>query len=345
LILGDEWNGNRNWDGTIQRVAIYRHAVGQGGTRRPTKTGGDATAGAVVRPKSASDRQFYVNSQRPEIPSREVSGLADSDSNDRVTLTTDAVDDSAGGLECYRIDTPAATYYLEKSGAGLSSLVDRDGDDWLSFHPRQGSGAAGEYRGFPNAVHQQEGSFFHAGNSGTNGAVTRVVHSGDDRVSISAASVRGHWACRYDFFPAHCTFTMTRMPTGCKYWVLYEGTPGGQYEDTDWWMTSQDTEKRPLTTPHNADIPAPEWIGFGDHRSQRALVLVHHEDDVYPDRFYQMHRQMTVFGFGRSGLDKYLDHVPQSVSIFLVDSATHAKIDGTVKELLRQTRTVESAGS
>ncbi len=30
LIFGDEFNGDRNWDGTIERVVIYRYAIGQG---------------------------------------------------------------------------------------------------------------------------------------------------------------------------------------------------------------------------------------------------------------------------------------------------------------------------
>jgi hypothetical protein len=128
---------------------------------------------------------------------------------------------------------------------------------------------------------------------------------------------------------------MTRMPPDCKYWVLYEGTPGGQYDDDDWWLTLQVAHKQPLTQPHSADIAAPEWIGFGDRESGRALVLFHHEDDDHPDRFYQMQRKMTVFGFGRSGLDKYLDHVPQSVSIFLMESATHNTIDDAVRKFLQ----------
>lgn len=334
LIFGDEWDGNRNWDGTIERVTIYRYAVGQGEPSQLAEAGGDTGSGTETNQQSASTPHLVARFQSPDPAPAERSEPATPKTSARVELTEDAIDESAGGLACYRIGTPAATYYLEKTGAGLSSLVDRDGNDWLGFHPRRGSGAAGEYRGFPNAVHQQEGSFFHAGNDGPNGAVTKVEYSGDDRVSISAASVRGHWACRYDFYPTHCTFTMTRMPAGGKYWVLYEGTPGGQYDDNDWWMTSHITEKRPLTTPHNADIPAPEWIGFGDHQSPRSLVLVHHEDDTHPDRFYQMHRQMTVFGFGRSGLNKYLDHVPQSVSIFLTDTATHAEIDAVVRRLL-----------
>lgn len=39
---------------------------------------------------------------------------------------------------------------------------------------------------------------------------------------------------------------MTRVPPDKKYWVLYEGTPGGQYDDNDWWMTSSVKERKPL---------------------------------------------------------------------------------------------------
>ena len=35
-----------------------------------------------------------------------------------VKLTENAVDETAGGLSCYKIETPTATYFLEKSGAG-----------------------------------------------------------------------------------------------------------------------------------------------------------------------------------------------------------------------------------
>jgi len=40
----------------------------------------------------------------------------------------------------------------------VRKMIDRDGRDWLSFHPQPKSGAGGEYRGFPDAVHQQAGN-------------------------------------------------------------------------------------------------------------------------------------------------------------------------------------------
>ena len=255
-----------------------------------------------------------------------------------VRLTEDAVDVSAGGLPAYKIETPTATYFLEKSGGGLSSLLDRDGNDWLGFHPAASSGAGGEYRGFPNAVYKEGGSYFHPRNAGTDPSSCRVEHVGHDRVSIVVESEGGQWAGRYEFFPTHCTFTMTRMPAERKYWVLYEGTPGGGFDPGDWWMTSAITERQPMRQRHNVDIPAPEWIAFGDANLKRALLLVHHEDDGHPDTFYQMNRQMTVFGFGRRGLTKHLSHVPQRFSILLLDSVKHDQLHRRAEMLINPVR-------
>jgi putative heme-binding domain-containing protein len=231
-------------------------------------------------------------------------------------------------LECYRIKTPIATYYLDKVGAGLASMIDRDGKDWLSFNPKKGSGAKGEYRGFPNAVFQEAGSYFHARNAGTDPCSTRVDESTSERVVISATSDNGKWAGRYSFTSTGCTFTMTKKPEGHNFWVLYEGTPGGQFDDSDWWMTGTDKTKRPMTEKQDGDLSAAndggEWIAFGDKQSPRMLVMSHHEDDPYPDRFYQMENSMTVFGFGRAGMKKHLSTAPQSFTIGFVESTEYA---------------------
>jgi putative heme-binding domain-containing protein len=245
-----------------------------------------------------------------------------------------AQDESAGDLDCFRITTPTAIYYLDKVGAGLSSMIDRDGNDWISFQPQSGSGAAGEYRGFPNAVFKEAGSYFHPRNSGTDPCVTRIEQSLPDRVVISAVAENGKWAGQYTFTRRACTFTMLKKPEGHKYWVLYEGTPGGQYDESDWWMTADNPTKRPLTEPFqgdlNGDVPSDatccEWIAFGDKDLKRMLVLSHAENDSHPDHFYQMEKNMTVFGFGRAGMRKYLSTVPQSFSIGFVESTDHHSV-------------------
>ncbi len=119
---------------------------------------------------------------------------------------------------------------------------------------------------------------------------------------------------------------MTRTPVDKKYWVLYEGTPGGSFEHTDWWMTSSIAKRQPMSRRHDTDIPAPEWIAFGDANLERSLLLVHHEDDNHPDAFYQMSGKMTVFGFGRRGLTKHLSYVPQRFSILLSETTKHDQL-------------------
>ncbi len=158
---------------------------------------------------------------------------------------------------------------------------------------------------FPECRSPTGGQLFSPANQATEPSVTKVDYAGPERVTISTLSSNQLWAARYDFFPTYCTFTMTRMPPDKKYWVLYEGTPGGQFDDSDWWMTSADKTPQSMTVNHEGDIPAPEWIAFGDAKLNRALFLLHHEDDTYADRFYQMEHKMTVFGFGRAGLTKF----------------------------------------
>jgi len=252
---------------------------------------------------------------------------------DILVLTKSAIDESAGNVPCYKIETPNAVYYLEKHGVGLSSLLDKDGNDWLGFHKKPGSGSAGEYRGFPNAVHQQDGSFFHPKNAGTDSSTTKVVKAEPDHIRIRGNSGNGAWQCLWDFYPTHCTFTMTKMPDGYKYWILYEGTPGGSYDDTDWWMTSAHSSRKPLTENHNSDIPAPEWIVFGDANLDRVLFLYSHQNDNHPDKFYQMNKQMTVFGFGRDGLEKFLDSVPRSFSIGFIPKTEPDQVNKAIQSL------------
>lgn len=249
---------------------------------------------------------------------------------DQVRFDRSAVDESAGGLGCYKIETANATYFLDKAGAGLSSMIDRDGNDWIGFHPQKGSGAAGEYRGFPNAVFKQAGSYFHPRNAGTDPCVTIVAEDSPDRVVISALSSNGLWAGKFTFTTENCTFTLTKKPADHNYWVLYEGTPGGEYDDTDWWMTSDSNSKSPLAQPHEGDIADPEWIAFGDKKLNRVLVVHHLEGDDFTDRGYQMEKKMSVFGFGREGMKTFLNSVPQSFSIGFVESVDRKIIDDAI---------------
>jgi hypothetical protein len=245
---------------------------------------------------------------------------------------TDGVDASASGGASYIVRTPAATYYLDKAGGGLSSILDNDGVDWIGFHSEPGSGWKGEYRGFPNAVHRQDGNYFHAMNTGTDPSSSVVDVVTDQHLSILFTSGNGQWQGRWDFYPNRCDFTMTKVSQGYHYWVQYEGVPGGEMDASDFWYSSADDQRHQIEQPFIGDLPAPEWMAFGDEASPRMLYLLHHEDDDYPDD-YVSRPYMTVLGFGRRNKDKYLDSA-QKFSIGFVESTDYSFIDRTVKSIL-----------
>jgi hypothetical protein len=234
-----------------------------------------------------------------------------------VTLTH-GVDASAGGDSAYIVATPSTTYYLEKSGGGLSSMLDRDGVDWLGFHKEPGSGHKGEYRGFPNAVHRQDGNYFHAMNAGTDPATSVVNFETDDHVQITFTSENGQWEGLWDFYPDRLDFTMSRVSPGYKYWVQYEGVPGGEMDRSDFRFSSADQDRHLIDAEFIGDLPGPEWMAFGDENSPRMIYMLQHKDDDQPND-YVSRPDMTVLGFGRRNKDKFLT-TPQRFSIGFVES-------------------------
>jgi hypothetical protein len=252
-------------------------------------------------------------------------------SENHVSLTH-GIDKSAGGGSIYIIKTNNATYYLEKEGGGLSSMIDNDGVDWLGFHKKKGSGHQGEYRGFPNAIHKQDGSYFHAKNAGTDPSSSTVEIETTEHVRIAFVSDNQQWQGQWDFYPDRCDFTMRKISEGFKYWVLYEGVPGGEMDASDFWFASADSKKHLINEKYLKDLPFPEWFAFGDEQSPRMLYVLHHEDDELPDT-YVSRPFMTVLGFGRSNKDKYLDTI-QTFSIGFVESSQYSVVENTIKKII-----------
>ena len=244
------------------------------------------------------------------------------------------IDESAGGGPAYIISTPSAIYYLEKEGGGLSSILDRDGVDWLGFHNEEGSGHKGEYRGFPNAVHRQDGNYFHPMNAGTDPSMSTVHIESDQHVRIIFTSGNGQWEGQWDFYPDRCDFTMSKVSRGYKYWIQYEGVPGGGMNEADYWVSSAESKRQPIHEQFIGDLPSPEWMAFGDKNSPRVLYMLHHEDDEHPDD-YVSRPDMTVFAFGRRNKDKHLI-TPQTFSIGFVESTKYPVIDQKIREIVQQ---------
>ena len=248
---------------------------------------------------------------------------------------TQGIDESAGGGSAYIITTPLAIYYLEKEGGGLSSMIDKDGVDWIGFHMEEGSGHKGEYRGFPNAIHKQDGSYFHAMNTGTDPSSSEVSIASDKHIRIIFTSDNKKWQGQWDFYPDRCDFTMAKVSPGYKYWVQYEGVPGGEMDSTDFWYASVDHGQHPIEEPFEGDLPAPEWMAFGDQNSPRVLYILHHEDDEFPDN-YVSRPHMTVLGFGRQNKEKTTKHLTTvcTFSIGFIESVEYSAIDRTIRQIL-----------
>lgn len=244
------------------------------------------------------------------------------------------IDESAGGDAAFIINTPIATYYLEKQGGGLSSMLDTQGIDWLGFHKEKGSAHKGEYRGFPNAVHKQDGNYFHAMNSSTDPSDTRIEIETDDHVRVIVTSGNGHWQGSYDFYPNRLDFTMSRVSSGYKYWIQYEGVPGGEMDSNDFWFSSAEKEYQSINQDKMSDLPSAEWMAFGDRKLPRVLFMLHHENDDHPDD-YASRPDMTVFAFGRRNKEKYLT-TPQTFSIGFIESTDYKEVDQTIKNILAE---------
>ncbi len=240
------------------------------------------------------------------------------------------------GQPSFKISTPAATYYYHKRGAGFASMEDRDGNDWLSYHPGEGpvskSGSGGKYRGIPNMVHPA--GHFHPGGEK---CASRLVTPGPVKATIVSQSDDGAWACRWDIFP-FCA-RMTVLKAGHPYWFLYEGTPGGKLdEDSDYCVRSDGTRTiagERWTGDLRAEGETAEWLYFGDGKMDRVLYLIHHTDDDKVDSYWPMNHEMTVFGFGRDGLNKHMTQVPDQFTIGFCESNEFSTVRRTVQSVYR----------
>jgi CubicO group peptidase (beta-lactamase class C family) len=242
-----------------------------------------------------------------------------------------------GDMDCFKIQTPSATYVYGKKGAGFASILDKDGRDWISYHP--GDKAKGEYRGLPKCG--QPTKFFHCGYGygmykTANVFTSRVSVQAADHVRIESETAEKKTACTWDFYPAHATMTLLRIdqPT---YWFLYEGTPGGKLDADKDFVIRPDGTKTTLDRPWSQVVP---WVCFGAVETPVGFLCVNHQDpeagetDSYvswpfqkeADRSFQ---DMTVFGFGRKGYKELVEHVPDlkrlpaRFSIGFVGTADH----------------------
>ena len=228
--------------------------------------------------------------------------------------------------ESYQITTPSATYFYHIFGAGFASMIDRDGNDWLSYRPYGGSD--GKYRGIPNLAHPE--NHFHPGGDGCR---SRTLNAGPLKITIASESVDDKWACRWEIFPTHARLTVVKVDH--PYWFLYEGTPGGALDEEGDYCVMSDGARRALSERWERALPQPEWIYFGASNTERVLFLANHESDQHIDSYWPMEGNMTVFGFGRDGLYKFMTETPAHFTVGFAESSDFDAVQELIAALTR----------
>lgn len=239
-----------------------------------------------------------------------------------LTLTDNVLDE---GQSSFRVDTQEGTYYLTKKGGGLSSLVDSEGRDWISYKPTGGSDGA--FRGLPNAVHP-EGAFHPGYNNGT----SSIANQGPLKVTVNTKTVDNKWKATWDFYPTYAQVSITDVAH--NYWFQYEGTPGGTLNPSSDYVVRSTGATSFLNQSWSGDIPGEEWAYFADSSLDRSLFMVNNDDDNVVDSYrtqYEAGSAMTVFAFGRNGDISSLHGTPKRFSFGLTDSRDFATTRGVIR--------------
>ncbi len=236
-----------------------------------------------------------------------------------LSLTRDLDHEGFAGI---RIDSPGVSWIYHLEGGGFAGMIDSAGADWISYHPWGGSD--GNFRGIPNLVHPE--SYFHPGRTGCS---SEVVASGPLRVVIRSRSNDDAWLCEWTLEPDCARLTVLKAAR--PYWLLYEGTPGGRLDEQGDFMLLADGQRFAASEKWEVDrLPEPGWIAFGAAGSRRALWLMRHVADGDADSYWPMESNMTVFGFGRSGLTKSLVRVPAHFSVGLAGCNDHGALSNII---------------
>lgn len=209
----------------------------------------------------------------------------------QVTVDANASDE---GQSAFKITTPRAEWYLQKSAGAFSSAVDAAGVDWIGFKPGAGTQFTGEYRG----IGQLNDNWFHPG--GTQAATT-LVSSGTLKATFEATATvaSGTWRQRIEVYPTFVRSSFTQ--TGSEsWWFLYEGTPGGDaaFGSGAGTVYRSDGGSVPFNGSFSVDMAAPNWVAFAVPGQNRSIFFSHQQADG--EEGYHSAGAMTVFGFGRN---------------------------------------------
>ena len=250
-------------------------------------------------------------------------------------LITRGVDE---GQPCFAVATAGARYYYQIEAGGFSSICDKDGVDWINFHPGEElvpGGAANVFRGLPNLVHPD--GIGHPGFAECTSSFTMDKTT----IEIQTASNDGLWKWDVRFREEFAILSVSEAPDDRKYWFLYEGTVGGVFDPVNTYWGFPDRreygskgDRERLASAH--PFPGENWSYFGHKGSPRVFYCARLSDAIDPGVLYFMGSDslgfgaadgMIVFGYGRdTGVTKLLRGAERFIFGF-VESTDHREID------------------
>lgn len=256
------------------------------------------------------------------------------------------------GRPHFKITTQRATYYLDRSGAGISSVVDTDDIDWINFngdpHITGAKGASSGYRGLGNLVFRSDERG--AGHPGFDKCECKII----SQTEIYCESISKKWAWTWAFTDEFGKITLEKTDPGHAYWFLYEGPVGGQFNPSQhYWGTEEGGPRYETPSLHRGEAVQGkwQWAYFGDEKLDRVFFVAQQEKDGLVDYFAYMGDDgelandardgMVVFGFGRDTGAKPLMTSDGNVFYFgffpskIADADLHGKLDDYLQSLLK----------
>jgi acetyl esterase/lipase len=250
------------------------------------------------------------------------------------------------GTEHYKINTPRATYFLEKQSGGFSSVTDPQGTDWVQYRNSGNisvpASAASDFRGIPNLVFGGE----------QNG----IGHPGFDKCyseqtghnCIRTSSKNGKWQWTWTFTDSTAALDIQKVDTTRTYWFLYEGPTAGHFAPAQqFWGVNGDTTLR-TDTPDFLNKTATfghfRWVYFGQKDYPWCFFVAQPKADALEDTFSYMGTTgegvkspdgMNVFGFGRGhNTGPTLRGADQRFLIGFFNSATLTEMPGRADQYI-----------
>ncbi len=249
----------------------------------------------------------------------------------------------------FKISTPVATYLFDKAGGGFSSILDKDGLDWISYkkdsavatYPKSGGG---QYRGLPNAVFgNDDGGCGHPG-------FDKIISEKIGPNKISCKSKSGLWAWTWTFYKNHAVWDVIKTDPNYVYWLLYEGTIAGSWNNlSDKYWGSNKVVNGSINDFYKNESVSDQinYMYFGDKKVKRTFYIAQkNTDEIFDlvgflgDKVEGMNQSpdgMIVAGLGRQKNGKPGMKTPNTFKIGFVEyNVTTAKQFEKIKKVIEQ---------